>query len=105
MKGGAYEYAPTALATDESRESSFPRERLGRAIAMRENERSAAGWLSAMLSVLDGLPDALWRRGHVEVCDAEVAHGVDDCVPDGGGGCDCPRLADALGSEWVAWRG
>ena len=37
------------------------------------------------LGCLDGLPNTLWRGGHVDGLDAEGAEGVDDGVDDGGG--------------------
>jgi hypothetical protein len=54
--------------------------------------------------VTDGLPDALWRGGHVKVGDAEVADGVDDGVPDGGVAAiapDSPMPLAAIGLRGV----
>src|SRR6056297_518141 len=56
-------------------------------------------------SVLDGPPHLLGGGGHVDVADAEMAHGVDHGGLHRRGGPDRARLADALRRERVHERG
>jgi len=55
-------------------------------------------WLARRL---DGVPDPLWGRRHVEMCDAVGRQRVDHCVHHRGGGGDGADLAAPLDAERI----
>src|SRR5262245_23592637 len=54
---------------------------------------------------VNGLPNAMWRRGHIEMADANLGQRIHDGVHHGGWRADSTRFAAALRAEWVVRAG
>src|SRR5262245_28806773 len=54
---------------------------------------------------VNGLPDAMWRCGHVEMADANVGQRIHDGVHHGSRCADRAGFAAALRAEWVVRAG